>query len=270
MDGSVLPNSHTEAVAVSTVSPRKTQNALRAPHPRLIVGDGRSHLLLSHEQYDVIISEPSNPWMAGVSTLFTREFFAAARSRLRPGGILCQWAHTYNISDADLRSIVSTFLSAFPDGSAWLVGESDLLLIGSPAPLRALDDGVMRAWERPGVAADLVEVDVRDPFSVLTLFVARGRDLQKYAAGAPVESDDRLALEYSAPRAIYGRYQGDNVDRLRAAAAQAQLPPAAAAVRASATAVNWRNRAAMQMKADAAALAYQDYLEAFTVAPHDA
>src|SRR5258705_13204100 len=213
MDGSVLPNSHTEAVAVSTVSPRKTQNALRAPHPRLIVGGGPSHLLLSDEQYDVIISEPSNPWMAGVSTLFTREFFAAARSRLRPGGILCQWAHTSNISDADLRSIVSTFLSAFPDGSAWLVGESDLLLIGSTAPVRALDEGLTRAWARPGLAADLAEVGVRDPFSVLTMFVARGGDLQQYASNAPVQRDDRLALEYSAPRTIYGRYQNTNVGR---------------------------------------------------------
>src|SRR5258705_11213283 len=178
--------------------------------------------------------------VAGGSTLFPREFFAAARGRLRPGGILCQWAHTYNISDADLRSIVSTFLSAFPGGSAWLVGESDLLLIGSAQPARALDEGIMSAWTRPGGAADLAEVEVRDPFSVLTLFVARGPDLQKYAAGALVQSDDRLALEYSAPRAIYGRYQTNNVDHLRAVAARAQAPPAGAPPRSSATATAWR------------------------------
>ena len=258
-----------EVVAASSAFVKENHDALHDGRARLIVGDGRSHLLLSGEQYDVIISEPSNPWMAGVATLFTREFFETARSRLRPGGIVCQWAHTYNISDADLRSIVSTFLSAFPEGSAWLVGESDLLLIGSPSPLRALDDGIVRAWARPGVAADLAEVDVRDPFSVLTLFVARGRDLQKYAAGAPVQSDDRLALEYSAPRAIYGRFQSNNVDHLRAAAAEAQAPPAVAAQRAAATVMSWRNRAAMQMKADSPALAYQDSLEALKMAPED-
>ena len=258
-----------EVIDASSAFAKENHDALHDARTRLIVGDGRSHLLLSGEQYDVIISEPSNPWMAGVSTLFTREFFATARSRLRPGGILCQWAHTYNISDADLRSIVSTFLSAFPDGSAWLVGESDLLLIGSPAPLRTLDENVLRAWDRPGVAVDLAEAEVRDPFSVLTLFVARGRDLEKYAGGAPVQSDDRLALEYSAPRAIYGRFQSNNVERLRAAAAAAEVPPAIAAVRASATAGNWRNRAVMQMKADAPALAYQDYVEALKMAPDE-
>jgi tetratricopeptide (TPR) repeat protein len=207
--------------------------------------------------------------MAGVSTLFTREFFQAARAHLQPDGILCQWAHTYNISDADLRSIVDTFLSTFPDGSAWLVGTSDLLLIGSTSPLRALDAGIAAAWNRPGVAGDLAQVDVSDPFGILTLFIAHGRDLRQYAAGAPVQTDDRLPLEYSAPRAIYGRYQTSNVDQLRAAAAHAALPAAIAGVRASADTASWRDRAAMEMKADAPELAFKDYGQALSLAPED-
>lgn len=258
-----------EVVAASTAFRNENHDALRDPRTQLIVGDGRSHLLLSDEMYDVIISEPSNPWMAGVSTLFTRDFFRAARTRLRPGGILCQWAHTYNISDADLRSIVATFLSEFPDGSAWLVGEADLLLVGSTSPMRALEDGITRAWGRPGVAADLADVNARDPFSVLSLFVARGADLRSYASGAVVQSDDRLELEYSAPRAIYGRYQTGNVERLHALAATAEVPRPIAALRAAATADQWRARAAMQMKADAPALAYDDYVQALTTAPDD-
>ena len=68
--------------------------------------------------------------MAGVAALFTREFFESARARLKPDGLLCQWAHTYDISADDLRSIVRTFASVFPQGTMWLVGEGDLLLIG--------------------------------------------------------------------------------------------------------------------------------------------
>jgi spermidine synthase len=258
-----------EVIAASAHFSRENHDALRDRRTRLIVGDGRSHLLLSDDRYDVIVSEPSNPWMAGVSTLFTREFFQAARAHLQPGGILCQWAHTYNISDADLRSIVDTFLSTFPDGSAWLVGTSDLLLIGSTSPLRAFDAGIAAAWNRPGVAEDLAQAEVSDPFGILTLFIARGRDLRRYAAGAPVQTDDRLALEYSAPRAIYGRYQTNNVDQLRAAAAAAVLPAAIAGMRASADAASWRHRAAMQMKAGAPELAFQDFGEALRVAPED-
>ena len=258
-----------EVVSASAYFSTENRDALSDGRVRLIVGDGRSHLLLSDDRYDVIVSEPSNPWMAGVSTLFTREFFQAARAHLQPDGILCQWAHTYNINDTDLRSIVDTFLSTFPNGSAWLVGASDLLLIGSTSPIRALESGIDSAWNRAGVAEDLGQVGVSDAFGVLTLFIARGRDLQRYASGARVQTDDRLALEYSAPRAIYGRYQTSNIDRLRATAADAALPAAIAGVRASADAASWRNRAAMQMKADTPELAFQDYGDALKIAPQD-
>ena len=108
-----------EVVAASQLlRRRRTTTRSHDPRTRLIVGDGRSHLLLSGDRYDVIISEPSNPWMAGVARSSRASSSTAARSRLAPGGILCQWAHTYDISDADLRSIVATFLSVFPDGSA--------------------------------------------------------------------------------------------------------------------------------------------------------
>ncbi|MSO81905.1 MAG: tetratricopeptide repeat protein [Acidobacteria bacterium] len=258
-----------EVVAASAFFAKENHDALADGRTRLILGDGRSHLLLSDERYDVIISEPSNPWMAGVAALFTREFFLAARERLAPGGLLTQWAHTYNITDADLRSIVATFLSVFPDGTAWLVGESDLLLIGGDGPVAALDEDLAASWGRPGVAADLAEVSVRDPFSVLSLYVARGADLRTYAGGAVVQSDDKLALEYSAPRAIYGRFQRANVDRLRNVAARAEQPPAVVRARDRATAVEWRNRGLMQLQADAPDLAYQDLQRAIAAAPRD-
>ena len=113
-----------EVVEASRFFEPENARALADPRTRLIVGDGRTHLMLGRDTYDVIVSEPSNPWMAGIASLFTREFFLAARARLAPGGVLCQWAHTYDISNADLRSIVATFLSVFPDGTLWLVGDA--------------------------------------------------------------------------------------------------------------------------------------------------
>ena len=86
-----------EVVDASSWFAHENAGVLQNPRVRLLVGDGRTHLLLSRRQYDVIVSEPSNPWMAGVAALFTREFFEAARARLKPGGVLCQWAHTYEM-----------------------------------------------------------------------------------------------------------------------------------------------------------------------------
>ena len=96
-----------EVVEASRLFDPYSGKPLSDPRTRLIVGDARTHFTLQRRDsslYDVIISEPSNPWMAGVAALFTREFFEASSARLAPGGIICQWAHTYDISDADLRA----------------------------------------------------------------------------------------------------------------------------------------------------------------------
>src|SRR5207247_580559 len=130
------------------------------------------------------ISEPSNPWMAGVASLFTREFFAAVRDRLAPDGIICQWVHTYDISEADLRSIVRTFATAFPQGTMWLVGDGDVLLVGSAAPLDSRLDNIQTWWTLPEVATDLADVSMRDPFALLSMFVGGPAELEAYGGTA--------------------------------------------------------------------------------------
>src|SRR5688500_876312 len=180
-----------EVVDASKYFEAENHAALADPRTQLIVGDGRTHLMLGKQQYDVIVSEPSNPWMAGIASLFTREFFEGARDRLTPGGVLCQWAHTYDISRDDLRSIVATLLSVFPHGTMWLVGDADVLLLGSTEPLDARIAGMADAMTRPGVADDLASVGVTGPFSLTTLFVAQGEALNAWANGAPLQTDDR-------------------------------------------------------------------------------
>jgi spermidine synthase len=269
IDRAVVSEISPEVVSASDAFKTENHDALRDARTHLVIGDGRAHLLLSNDKYDVIISEPSNPWMAGVSTLFTEEFFRTARSHLAPGGILCQWAHTYNIADADLRSIIRTFLAAFPNGTAWLVGESDVLLIGSDSPLAALDDGIEKAWQRPGIAADLAEVQLREPFGAYTLYIGRGNELSRYAGGAVVQNDDRLALEFSAPRAIYGRFEQLNLNLLQKVPSGAQLPAAIARARSNGTALEWKHRGEMEAQADAPNFAYDSFVEALRRNPTD-
>jgi spermidine synthase len=235
--------------------------ALDDRRTNLIVGDGRSHLLLSSRTYDVIVSEPSNPWMAGVAALFTREFFQAARDRLAPGGVICQWAHTYDISETDLRSIVATFSSVFPDGTMWMVGESDLLLVASTGPLDGHLASVEQAWRRPGVAADLGRVSAQEPFAFLSMFAGGPQELARYGAGAAVQTDDRMALEFSGPRAL-SRLDVDNASQLRRLLNPDQAPQAVRRALAGARAAEWRNRAAMMAPADRFVTAYGDYVRA--------
>ena len=269
-----------EVVEASAFFLAENRHALADPRTRLIVGDGRSHLHLSRRRYDVIISEPSNPWIAGVAALFTQEFFTEARARLAPGGVFCQWANAYNIGDGDLRSIAATFTGVFPDATAWLIGEHDVLFIGTVPPLgearnggvSARLDAVARHWTRPGVAEDLQRVGAFEAFSVLSLFVAGPAELARYASGAPVLTDDRMTLEFSAPREIHRRSGGENGAALRALRAPGTGPPALVRAEADATAggAAWRRRAVMLARSDVHSLAYDDFVRALRLDPDDA
>jgi tetratricopeptide (TPR) repeat protein len=248
----------------------ENHRALDDPRTNLIVGDGRSHLLLTPKKYDVIVSEPSNPWIAGVAALFTREFFEGARDRLSPGGLICQWANAYNISDVDLRSIVATFLSVFPHGTVWLVGGDDVLMMASDGPLDARLAKMREHWTRPGVAEDLQLVSVLEPFSVLSLYIGGSDELKPYAQGATLLSDDTMQLEFSAPRELHSRRAGENVATLTALLGPQAGPAAVRDAKARAGAVQWRNRGEMMAKSDVHARAYDDYLRALELDVTDA
>jgi len=225
--------------------------------------------MLGRDSYDVIVSEPSNPWMAGIASLFTREFFQSARARLSPGGVLCQWAHTYDISTQDLKSIIATFLSVFPDGTLWLVGDADVLLVGSTEPLDARIAGIPAAMKRPGVAEDLATVGVKNPFSIASIFIAGGNALKAWATTDVLQTDDRSALEFSGPRSIFGAARDDNATILRELAASSPKPAAVTEAISHATPDDWRDRGLMLLKADAYRPAYIDLARAAEANPDD-
>jgi len=261
-----------EVVEASRFFSRENHDALAAPSVRLIVGDGRSHLLLTSRKYDVIVSEPSNPWMAGVATLFTREFFEAARAHLAPDGVLCQWAHTYDIRDADLRSIVGTFGSVFPESTLWLVGGGDLLLIGTNG--RQIDEhlsGLATAWNRGRVPAALANVGIRNaaPAVLASLFAGGPQQVAAYGADAAIQTDDRTALEYSAPRGIYGRSGSENAAAIRQLSSNAP-PPAVASLLNPSDAGAWSARGAAALRADAYEVAYDAFRHSVALDPRRA
>ncbi len=258
-----------EVVEASHFFDVENHKALDDPRTRLIVGDGRSHLMLSRQQYDVIISEPSNPWIAGVAALFTKEFFEGAKARLAPGGIICQWAHTYTISERDLKSIVATFTSVFPNGTAWMVNDNDVLMVASVDPVLPLLGNIERNWSRGTAAANLAEVGAMEPFALLSLYAAGPAELAAYSAGADILDDDRMRLEFSAPRELHNASASDNDASLAAAGAAGTPPEIIRALREHATAAQWRGRGDMLAKSDAYALAYDDYTNALKLDPND-
>jgi spermidine synthase len=249
-----------EVVKASEFFASENRHALADPRTHLIVGDGRSHLALSTRSYDVIVSEPSNPWIAGVSSLFTKEFFSSARARLAPGGVICQWVNAYNISAADLKAVVATFTAVFPEGTVWLVGRDDVLLLATLDPIDSALPRLADGIRRPQVAEDLAGIGVVDAFSLSSLFVAGPRELASYTAGAAVFTDDRLTLEFTAPRELHSPHAGENGAALRALRGGTGT---------HASAAQWRNRGAMLARADHHDLAIEDFLMALGQDPND-
>jgi len=253
-----------EVVEAARLFERENGGVLNRPEVRTVVGDGRSHLQLTSRMYDVIVSEPSNPWMAGVAALFTREFFEAARARLKADGLICQWAHTYDIRPDDLQSIVATFASVFPEGSMWLVGGGDLLLIGAKSGdlgsrLGAVATGA-RLLPVQAAMADVGAPGAATGFTLLSFFAGGPEALARYAGQAAIQTDDRTALEYSAPRGIYGRSRDDNASAIRAL--RPVLPPAVRDAIDRADDGAWAARGTMDLRAQAFAPAYDAFRRA--------
>jgi spermidine synthase len=121
-------------------------DVLSDPRVTVSVNDARNELQFNDAAYDVIISEPSNPWMTVASNLFTEDFFRIARARLKPGGIFTQWIQTYGLGPREVRSILASFRGVFPETAVFeTLGGVDLVVLGSAEPLR-LDEG--RAADR--------------------------------------------------------------------------------------------------------------------------
>ncbi|MFQ5877968.1 MAG: fused MFS/spermidine synthase [Acidobacteriota bacterium] len=191
-------------VAAARLFGRENGSALDDTRLRLIVDDARAWLLARPRRFDVIASQPSNPWVAGVANLFTEEFYRLVRRRLSDGGLFCQWVQAYRLDPVDLRGIVRSFLAVFPDATLWeeSAGSGDYFLIGGLRPLR-LDPSSL--WERAGAAVhrDLRRAGVRSIADLLARFVAGPGGLRALSAGAQPHTDDNLYLEWRAPLALF-------------------------------------------------------------------
>ena len=185
---------------------------------RLVIGDARGELRRDVEPYDVIISEPSNPWITGVANLFTRDFFELTASRLAPGGVFAQWFHLYGMSEDSAREVMATFRSVFPHVVAF--NDRDLILLGSDRPISFSLDQMTRRFAHPGVRASLAEAYVRYPADLLVKLRLDEPGTAAFAAGSLLNTDDNMRLELAAPRTLYQ-------DRLTAIRAELDRHPPA-------------------------------------------
>ncbi|HXI25723.1 MAG TPA: fused MFS/spermidine synthase [Pyrinomonadaceae bacterium] len=208
------------AIASSSFFEHVNNRPLQDLRLRMIVDDARTYLRVNPTQYDLIVSEPSHPWVPGVANLFTREFFALGRERLRDDGIFVQWLQIYQLSTENLRSVLATFHQVFPHAAVFRIEGSakgkDLILIGSRQPIRL--DLISDRMKDERVAADLKRVGLANSTDVMAWFVCDESKLGPAVAGAVINADDNMHVETVAPREAFRPTMDENsawIDKLR-------------------------------------------------------
>ncbi len=180
------------------------------PRIRVIESDGRNFLEYTQQSYDVIVSEPSNPWIAGVASLFTVEHFARARDKLKPGGVFCQWVQLYELRPENVGRIFKTFRHVFPHVYAFSSMEkgTDLVLVGSNEPLHFTAQGYPLAFGDASVRRELRRAGVSSAYDLYALTFLEEEELAGFldeleaALGYEIilNTDDNGILEFKAPR----------------------------------------------------------------------
>jgi spermidine synthase len=199
------------------------QGVVDNPDVAMHVDDARAWLARTDKRWDVIISEPSNPWVAGNGALFTREFFQLARSHLTPGGVMAQWFHAYEMDDDLLRLVLRTVADSFPHVSLWTLFPGDLLLIATETPQNQVAPDAAARLARG--MADLRAVDLHDLIGLLSLQALSPAQLRAhFSDGGEVHVDDKPLLELRAPRALF---RGGRATVVKNADQRRRWPPAA-------------------------------------------
>ncbi len=191
------------------------------PNFTIVFDDGRSHLQGTREHYDLILSEPSNPWLAGVASLFTREFYAVCREKLGARGVLAQWIQLYSFSEAEYALVIRTATASFRHAALLRVSSGDTILLASDSPIlpdRATIDASQKLLDGlPEIREDLKKhLDGDDVRSVLLpRLLLDEAGLKRLAAASTsdtVNTDLNLRLEFDAPLRLFTSDLNPEVD----------------------------------------------------------
>jgi spermidine synthase len=180
-------------------------NVVRNPKTQVVIDDARHFLLTTDERFDAITSDPLDPWVKGAATLYTKEFFELAKSKLNPGGTVTLFVQLYESSPEAVKSEIGTFFEVFPNGVIW--GNThqgrgyDTVLMGTvEAPHFNIDEWEARlnSPEYVAVKDSLREISIYSALDLFANYAGRASDMKAYLADAQINRDRDLRLQYLA------------------------------------------------------------------------
>ncbi|HLT37710.1 MAG TPA: hypothetical protein VK034_15560 [Enhygromyxa sp.] len=184
------------------------------PRSHIIFDDAKAYFAAAEAKYDIVVSEPSNPWVAGVSSLFTVEFYQEIKRYMADDGVLGQWMHGYELSDELLLSVLAAVDREFADYQIYRVGNRDWLILAATTEdgVGTLDEGAL-AW--PELAEEAAVLGIHHVSQIGALLVANDELLHPYLAKVTPNTDDRPVLDNGAERARFFRSSAEALLELR-------------------------------------------------------
>lgn len=185
---------------------KENHHVLHDPRTTITYDDARHYVLTSPDKYDIITSDPIHPWVKGMASLYTTEYFDLCKRHLNPGGFVTQWVPLYETSIEAARTEIATFFEAFPNGTIWGNVNTDgtgydLVLMGQEEPLKIDPDAIQKRLDRPDYAAvrmSLKDAGYGSALDLLSTYAAQAGDLQEWIRGAQINHDRNLRLQYLA------------------------------------------------------------------------
>ncbi|MBU0908865.1 MAG: fused MFS/spermidine synthase, partial [Proteobacteria bacterium] len=192
---------------------RYNNHVLDNPKLKIVFNDGRNFLMTTKKKYDVITADPIHPWTQGSGYLYTAEYFKLASEHLEYGGVMCQWLPIYELSVADLQSVVKTFSRSFKYTMAWLT-QYDAEIIGSNCPIIIDEQQLQKRISFPAIHDDLTPVMMGSATDFLSYFVLGKKGMEAFGADGIINTDDNLYLEFSTPISVGVNLMGKNVEAI--------------------------------------------------------
>jgi hypothetical protein len=184
--------------------------AFADPRTTYVFDDAKSFFAYRRERFDIIFAEPSNPWVSGTASLFTKEFYERATDFLAEGGVLAQWMQIYELNDELFLSVLSALDQVFPSYRAYLVGDSDVAIVASMDPELSEPDWSVVASERARQMTEGAPPFL--PEHMETLFLFDERTFRPILdQGVPANSDYYPILDLGAERARFEQTAADGV-----------------------------------------------------------
>jgi spermidine synthase len=222
--GSFVPYDSVKRIVICDIEPmvpkhvapmfaKENYSVADDPRTTIVLDDGRHFIRTTNEKFDIVTSDPIDPWVKGCASLNTEEYYRMCRDRLNPGGIMALWMPFYESNSETTKSLIATFFKVFPHGILWsndLRGQGfDAVLFGSVDPL-TFDVDELQRWldAHPKVKSSLLDVGFgkRDDVEggpgvavdLLATYAGRSSEMGPWLQGAQINTDKNLRLQYLA------------------------------------------------------------------------